>query len=211
MEYTNSLYRQYSAETSGSSNRQEPCVLNLERSISERYTEAYSLTNAEETTLMLRNLPVMYTRAMMLSELEMRGVLNDINFLYLPIDFRYQCNVAYCFINVTSAAGVARVYAAMEGTLLKQVPTKKRTIISVGNLQGLRANVEACRNHAAMNLPEQYQPMILHNGVSVPFPPRTTSVVRNGRKGVSSRQVQSNVYRSTLDNRLLGDEVIHSV
>ena len=150
---------------------------------------------------------------MMLAEFQARGVLNDINFLYMPIDFRYQCNVGYCFVNVTSEPGVARVYKAFEHVVFKQVPTEKKTIICVGNLQGLDANIETCRNHAVMELPEQYQPLILDNGLKVPFPPpnKPRGRMPRGKKGVSTRTVGTHVYRSRLGSHLLGDEVIQSI
>ena len=167
----------------------------------------------KETTLMMRNIPVMYTKSMLLADFEARGVMADIDFFYMPIDMRYQCNVGYCFVNITSAEGVARFHAAFKGTKLTQIASKKSAEICVGRMQGWHANVEAYRNNAVMELPEQYQPIVFRNGHKIPFPPpnKPPSEWYHEKKGVSNRKVGANVYRTTLKTPLLGDVIMQAV
>lgn len=142
------------------------------------------------TTLMLRNIPNMYTREMIIDEVKQRGLMNDIDFFYVPIDLRHHRSVGYCFINVTSPEAVQRFKSAFDGCKLKKVETAKRCEIGIGKVQGLEANIEAYRNSAIMLMEKKFQPMILQRGQEIPFPPPTLSrkelrLLKREKKGVS--------------------------
>ena len=49
--------------------------------------------DASFTTVMLRNIPNKYTRAMLIDKLHDAGFRGDIDYLYLPTDFQNRCNV----------------------------------------------------------------------------------------------------------------------
>jgi len=152
------------------------------------------------TTLMLRNLPNKYTRDMLLEEISRRGLLQHMDFFYLPIDTRHACNVGYCFINVTSSAAADLFREAFNGVRLKQVRSKKTCFVGLGQIQGLQANIDAYRNSAITNqMNEAFRPMLFENGVAKPFPTPTRnpgkSKYLNGmaqvKKSVSSRPVST--------------------
>lgn len=149
----------------------------------------------DSTTVMLRNLPNRYTRDMVLQEIESRGLMEDIDFFYLPIDLRHRCNVGYCFINLVSKEAIARFRNAFVGTKLEQVKSGKTCEVGVGKVQGLEANIEAYRNSAVISMHEKYHPLLFENGVPKPFPPPTLSreelrMLKPEKKGVSTRQVK---------------------
>merc|ERR1719183_2274407 len=52
------------------------------------------------TTVMLRNLPNRYTRAMLLELLDEEGFAGRYNFVYLPIDFKTHCGLGYAFVDL---------------------------------------------------------------------------------------------------------------
>merc|ERR1712059_101446 len=54
-----------------------------------------------KTTLMIRNVPVLYTREMLLEEWPNQGTFD---FLYLPFSCSTQRNLSYGFVNFTSEA-----------------------------------------------------------------------------------------------------------
>lgn len=143
------------------------------------------------STFMLRNIPSRYTRDMIVEEMTNRGVLIDIDFLYVPIDFRCQHCVGYCFVNLTSVEGVARFMDAFRGVQLDE-EDKKQCVISKGKVQGLKANIEVYRNSTVMFMNEKYQPLLFREGKIKPFPIRTMSrqevrQLRRDKTGVSSR------------------------
>lgn len=144
------------------------------------------------TTLMLRNIPNKYTRDMLLEDIERRGLIEDIDFFYMPIDLRCKRNVGYCFVNLINQDGVARFRAAFEGTKLGQSNSDKTCQVGIGKVQGLEANIDAYRNTIVMTLQAKFRPLLFVNGKACPFPPPTLSRkelnnLKRDKKGVSSR------------------------
>lgn len=162
-----------------------------------------TLTESEpwkSTTLMLRNIPNKYTREMLLDELKTRGFIKEIDFFYLPIDLRRQCNLddpqtwnhGYCFVNVTSTDAIGRFRTAFEGLKLDKVKKSGKVCeVGIGKIQGLEANIEAYRNSVVM-LNTECSPMLFKDGEEIRFPAPTgdvqekpwnkTKKIRGGRK-----------------------------
>ena len=55
------------------------------------------------TTVMMRNVPISYSREMLLELLDRKGFARLYNFVYLPFDFLTQGNVGYAFIGERGA------------------------------------------------------------------------------------------------------------
>merc|ERR1719284_1518106 len=51
------------------------------------------------TTAMMRNIPPEYNRTKLLELVDSAGFAATYNLVYLPIDFRSEVNLGYCFIN----------------------------------------------------------------------------------------------------------------
>ncbi|CAE7673380.1 NLP2 [Symbiodinium sp. KB8] len=127
----------------------------------------------ECTTVMLRNLPNNYTRAMLLAMLDSEGFEGKYNFLYLPIDFQSRACLGYAFVNLVDPSYVAQFWAKFSGSSKWVLPSKKVCGVSwSGPHQGLEAHVERYRNSPVMHesVPDEYKPVVLQNGVRVAFP-----------------------------------------
>ena len=64
---------------------------------------------------MLRNIPNKYTREMLVKQLNLE-FQGHFDFLYLPIDFKNQCNVGYGFINFRTVEACETFVNAFHGT-----------------------------------------------------------------------------------------------
>jgi hypothetical protein len=153
--------------------------------------------NDAKTTLMLRHIPNQYTRDMILSELTERGVLEYIDFLYLPIDATsHHLNVGYCFLNVINNVVVPLVWEALDGAKLMKVKSTKRCVISLGHVQGLQSNITAYRNSSLMTRSDLVRPILLKNGKRIPFPkPLEVAPQFNRESAKSKRRVPSKYYK----------------
>jgi len=145
----------------------------------------------QRTTVMLRNLPNNYTRAMLVELLESNGFGGTYNFLYLPIDFKTQAALGYAFIDLASPGLVPAFWSAFGGFSAWCVPSRKQCFVSwCEPNQGLEAHIERYRNSPVMHesVPDEYRPMLLQDGLRVPFPPPTKAIraprVRDCRRDV---------------------------
>ncbi|CAK9091547.1 Protein MEI2-like 5 (AML5) (MEI2-like protein 5) [Durusdinium trenchii] len=127
----------------------------------------------ECTTVMLRNLPNNYTRAMLMAMLDNEGFEGKYNFLYLPIDFQSCACLGYAFVNLVDPSYVPLFWEKFSGYSKWVLPSKKVCGVSwSGPHQGLEAHVERYRNSPVMHesVPDEYKPVILQNGVRMAFP-----------------------------------------
>lgn len=127
------------------------------------------VTDEREVTVMLRNIPNMITRDMLKKDFESLGVLQYIDFLYLPVDMRHRRNVGYAFVNI-KGGGTEKFYNAYNQRRLDKGMNDKRCQINLASVQGLEANIETYRNSVVMCLSERYQPLLFENGVPLDFP-----------------------------------------
>merc|ERR1719330_1788278 len=127
------------------------------------------------TTVMLRNLPNNYTRAMVLELLESKGFdSSKFNFFYLPIDFNTNVALGYAFVDL-----VHPFWKAFDGFSSWALPSRKACFVSwCEPCQGLQAHIERYRNSPIMHdsVPDEFQPLLLENGRRVPFPRPTKSI-----------------------------------
>merc|ERR1719476_1158429 len=127
------------------------------------------------TTIMLRNIPQRYGREMLIEDLNARGFAGAYDFFYLPIDFSTTHSVGYAFINFISEAELARFKSVYVGLKLSEDSPKVCEICDA-KVQGRVRNVEFYRNSTVMGMEEQYHPVLLENGVRVPFPRPTRAL-----------------------------------
>lgn len=144
------------------------------------------------TTVMLRNLPNNYTRAMVLAMLNDEGFAGRYNFLYLPIDFKSRACLGYAFVNLVDAKSTAAFWATFDGFSKWMLPSRKVCTVSwSGPHQGLEAHVERYRNSPVMHpsVPDEYKPVIFEDGLRVVFPAPTKAPraprIRNSRDSLA--------------------------
>jgi hypothetical protein len=128
------------------------------------------------TTVMIRNMPNNYSREMLMDLLDSHGFAGLYGFLYLPMDFKSQACLGYAFVDCATTAVATRLWDTFDGFTNWAIPSRKASGVSwSAPLQGLRAHVERYRNSPVMaqDVPDQFKPIILENGVRVPFPPPT--------------------------------------
>lgn len=141
-----------------------------------------SLANSEElpvgplTTVMLRNLPNNYSRAMLLKLIDAEGFCGQYDFIYLPMDFKSHASLGYAFVNLATSEEARRFFETFEGFHRWVVPSQKVCSVNWSHpYQGFDAHIERYRNSPVMHedVPDDYKPMVFHNGERIVFPPPT--------------------------------------
>lgn len=136
----------------------------------------------QRTTVILRNLPHDYTRAMLLDTLTSCGFVAAINFLYLPMNFGTLTSFGYVFINFVTSADAQRFMVEFQGFYNWTQPCIVGRLAAhvewSGERQGLHGQIERYRNSAMMHntVVDEAKPILLSNGVRLPFPEPTQIV-----------------------------------
>mmetsp|Transcript_27223 Transcript_27223/g.72622 ORF Transcript_27223/g.72622 Transcript_27223/m.72622 type:complete len:366 (+) Transcript_27223:87-1184(+) len=96
------------------------------------------------TTLMVRNIPNMYTRSMLVEEMDSLGFEGEYDFIYLPIDKSTQWNVGYAFVNFKTSDAAKRCVTDVTDYTFNRFEHGSRKVaqISVAHIQGLEKNLE---------------------------------------------------------------------
>ncbi|RWR79158.1 protein terminal ear1 [Cinnamomum micranthum f. kanehirae] len=105
----------------------------------------------KKTTLMIKHIPVKYTKEMLLQLLDehciaengkltsedslKKNFMSAYDFLYLPIDFRTKCNKGYAFVNFTNVIGACRLRRVLEGYKWEVLGSKKICHITNARIQ----------------------------------------------------------------------------
>merc|ERR1719281_1437871 len=109
-----------------------------------------SKASQDYTTVMLRNIPNKYTRAMMVNQLDSQGFKGKYDYLYLPTDFANRCNVGYCFVNFRDAPARARFVSNFDGvaaqTCLPGFNSYKVCQVTRAKWQGREDNVRRLKS-----------------------------------------------------------------
>jgi hypothetical protein len=130
----------------------------------------------DDVTLMLRNIPNKYSQEGLLDDLEEYRC--EINFLYLPTDFKRSSNLGrasnlgYAFVNFARAGAAERFVAQYHLQRLPRFPhSPKVLVVQCARVQGLAANIERFRSSSVMGvLEENSKPMLFDRGQRVDFP-----------------------------------------
>uniref|UniRef100_A0A7S2NE37 RRM domain-containing protein n=1 Tax=Alexandrium andersonii TaxID=327968 RepID=A0A7S2NE37_9DINO len=158
-----------------------PAAKRQDREVARRGRQGGGASKGEQslTTVMLRNLPNDYTRAMLQKLLEKRGFGNKYDFLYLPTDFTRRAGLGYAFVNMLSAKDAQAIRDSLEGFRQWSLPSTKVCSVGWSNpTQGLEANIERYRNSPVMHtcIPDEFKPILLKNGARIAFPAPTQSI-----------------------------------
>jgi len=129
------------------------------------------------TTMMLRNIPNQYTRDLLWEKLDSAGFPGQVDFLYLPIDFRSDRNFGYAFINFRTPEAAQAFAKTFNGAdVRKCLPgfsCKKVCKVQPAAVQGWAANMEKLRSRGNAQIfagHERWQPVFLDDtGQKVPL------------------------------------------
>eukprot|EP00913_Durusdinium_trenchii_P035609 g33323.t1 len=121
----------------------------------------------KQTTVMLRNLPVGYSRDMLVALMNRNGFESCFDFVYIPINFRTQAMFGYAFVNFVDELQALRAREVFEGFTNWGVQTDKVCEVSWSDMhQGLLAHVNRYRSSPVMHesVPDEYKPAVYSQG-----------------------------------------------
>jgi len=135
------------------------------------------------TTAMLRNIPNKYTQAGLVERLQEAGFRRELDFIYLPIDFKNKCNVGYAFMNFRTAEACAQFAAEFHGSNSREkLPgfnSKKVCEVSAARFQGCDENIRRLQASSVMAEllanPDWLPQLFDINGQAMAFPLTDTS------------------------------------
>lgn len=138
----------------------------------------------QKTTVMLRNMPIHYNRALLLELLDREGFCNQYDFVYLPMNpvgFESRACRGFAFINLLDPATALRFFRTFEGYASWAVPSRKVGGVSWHDAQGLSTLVDRYRNSSIMkaSVPDEYKPVVFASGIRASFPAPTGEARRS--------------------------------
>lgn len=131
------------------------------------------------TTVLMRNIPNHMSRQLLLKLLDTCGFKGAYDLLYLPVDFRTMSNLGYAFVNLVSDEEVERFNAYFTGFTDWGIPSEKACVVDMSQAHpGREAQIERHRNSALNHesVPDWCKPVLLKDGVRIPFPKPTRPV-----------------------------------
>ncbi|PNX74159.1 protein MEI2-like 4-like, partial [Trifolium pratense] len=128
----------------------------------------------QRTTLMIKNIPNKYTSKKLQDTINERHK-GTYDFLYLPIDFKNNCNVGYAFINMTSPSSIVPLYEVFNGKKWELFNSEKVAALAYARIQGKAALIAHFQHSSLMNMDEDCRPILINTdgpnaGEQVPFP-----------------------------------------
>lgn len=142
----------------------------------QKTNECATTTAALLTTVMVRNIPNEYTRAMLLELIDCSGFAGSYDLVYLPMDFQKKVSLGYCFINFTDSE-VALHFCHRFASVCewKTYSNKVCEVAWSESTQGIDANIQRYRNCPVMHesVPDECKPLLFEDGVRIPFPAPT--------------------------------------
>jgi len=138
--------------------------------------EDFERRGKAKTTMMMRNIPNVMTRAMLADLLNDQGFRGSFDFVYLPIDHSTNIGFGYAFVNFTTAHGARLFKDSFHGFSDWSYPCDKTCEVVWSQAhQGLQEHIDRLRNSPVMHesVPEMFKPAIYVNGLHVPFPQPT--------------------------------------
>jgi len=132
---------------------------NRERGLAQKYANAGQIT-----TLMLRNIPSMYTQDMLLEEIiDCMGSSESFDFFYLPWDLQNDCNVGYAFINFRDVASAERCTRIFTNFNFRNFDSRRTCKVFPAHIQGLENNLRHLMDRAVSEAHSHY-PIIMWKG-----------------------------------------------
>jgi hypothetical protein len=117
-------------------------------------------------TLCMKNIPNRLTKKQMLEFLNIHYE-KKYDYFYLPVDFKTDYNVGYCFINFISVDTVSSFYNMYHGkpwsSLIQQSRSVKVVDVCYANQQGKRNMIKRQFNSKIRTMDDKYQPSLFYS------------------------------------------------
>lgn len=147
------------------------------------------------TTAMLRNIPNKYTQKGLVDRLHELGYRGQLDFMYLPIDFKNKCNVGYAFVNFRTPEACEHFAIAFHQSktihMLPGYNSKKVCEVAPARYQGCEENVRRLQASSVMSEllanPEWLPKLFDENGQEVGFPFADSSTKEASQPSRSAR------------------------
>jgi len=151
----------------------EERVWNFSKTKREVLTE--TVPEHERTSIMLRCIPKEYTRDDILDLLTQYGFVNDINFIYLPANFKRWKNAGnhYCFINFRFPQDALEFKSVFTGLVFSDTNPEEKCFVEWRNpIQGFASHFDRYQNSFRTRDPHlsYFRPTLMRNGKEIPFP-----------------------------------------
>lgn len=133
----------------------------------------------ERTTIMIRNVPSLCTRAMVQATMDKEGFAGQYDFLYLPCSFDDWSALGHAFINFPAHRNAERAIDKLNGGIFwPELGSGSCEVCWSNALQGLAACVGRFRNSPVMDpsISDEYKPITLKKGVRSTFPVPTKKI-----------------------------------
>jgi hypothetical protein len=130
-----------------------------------------------KATIMMRNIPVDYTRSMLLTLLDEQGFSKYCyDMVYLPTDFGTGKSFGYAFIHFVSTAEAERFTEHFRAFNDWAIPSEQDCEVDWSNThQDLSEHIARYQNSPVMHesVPDEHKPILFDNGERVQFPAPT--------------------------------------
>jgi hypothetical protein len=137
-------------------------------------SEVVERVSEKLTTVMMRNIPTR-TSVRLLLEVVSNTVgaplIEIVDFLYLPIDFKTNKNLGYCFINFLSPSMATEFISKLDNQKYVFCNTSEKQLqVSYSNRQGYAKNLEVFTQTKMLDTwPDAYRPLANVRGQMVPI------------------------------------------
>lgn len=142
------------------------------------------LGEACRATLMIKRLPLDYTRDLLVQQLDEIGFSGEYNFVYLPVDFTRRRGLGYALVSACTMEAAERMLERLQGVRLgfgglarndKDEPCEAAWSEPC---RSLTEHIERYRNSPVMhpNMPDEYKPALFAHGRRVAFPGPTRPI-----------------------------------
>jgi hypothetical protein len=160
----------------------------LDRALSPQPCAAFNAPVCRKTSVLLQNLPDGFTRSMLMDVLRSQGLAKDVDFLYMPADFKSMRPYGYAFVNLSTPEAAEKGLEKLNGFSGWGMLSDSACEASwCDSCQGLEGYIERYRNSRIMHssVDDEYKPAVFKNGFRTRFP-GPTKVIRAPRVGKGS-------------------------
>ncbi|XP_047312412.1 protein MEI2-like 4 [Impatiens glandulifera] len=164
------------------------------------------------TTLMIKNIPNKYTSKMLLAAID-EQCQGTYDFIYLPIDFKNNCNVGYAFINMIDPLHIIPFYKAFNGRKWDKFNSEKMVVLAYARIQGKNALIAHFQNSNLMNEDKRCRPILFctdgpNAGEQESFPLRTSGRGKAGKAQSNFAEENENGQQASLVGSLVRDQTL---